>query len=50
MAKDNMAKGDFVKAEQLWEKLCSKTENENTIFNNERCAVTKVKYHLHKER
>ena len=28
MAKDNMAKGDFVKAEQLWEKLCSKTENE----------------------
>ena len=25
MAKDNMAKGDFVKAEQLWEKLCSKT-------------------------
>lgn len=28
MAKANMATGDFVKAEQLWEKLCSKTENE----------------------
>ena len=25
-------------------------EMKNTIFNNERCAVTKVKYHLHKER
>ena len=28
MAKANMAIGDFVKAERLWEKLCSKTENE----------------------
>lgn len=28
MAKDNMEKGDFVKAEQLWETLCSKKENE----------------------
>jgi hypothetical protein len=28
MAKENMAKSDFVKAEQLWEKLCYKAENE----------------------
>ena len=28
MAKENMAKRDFVKAERLWEKLCYKAENE----------------------
>lgn len=28
MAKENMAKSDFVKAEQLWKKLCYKAENE----------------------
>ena len=28
MAKENMAKSDFVKAERLWEKLCYKAENE----------------------
>ena len=29
MAKENMANGDFVKAEQLWGKLVNKVENEN---------------------
>ncbi len=28
MAKENMARRDFVKAERLWEKLCYKAENE----------------------
>ncbi len=50
MAKDNMAKGDFVKAEQLWEKLCSKTENEKYYIQQRALCRYKSEVPSHKER
>lgn len=40
-----MAQGNFATAEQLWEKLCKKAENENIISSNKLCVVIKVKSH-----